>query len=281
MIAHFLAITLCAMFPFSIDIPEPSYAVAARNISAKFTGNKGVVLHIGDSITYANPYSAWPRYGVGKSDIDKATLKWMHTNADDKTKDGWHLARVDHPDGGRSETASSGMRADELLKGGHNKLPAFEKLLKKYRPQAIVLMIGTNDASAQRRVSAYIADVEKMVELALEQNAIPIITTIPPHVQQGKLATSYNTALRELAKKQQLPLIDYEAEILKRRPNDWNGTLLQKNDVHPSGDVGKTTVASEPTEENLSKSGYLLRGWLTLQKLSEVKWFIWDSVKIE
>ncbi len=281
MIAQYFALILCAIFPFSIDIPEPSYAGTAHKITSKFTGNKGVVLHIGDSITYANPYGAWPRYGAGKTDTDKATLKWMHTNADDKMKDGWHLAKVDHPDGGRSETASSGMRADELLKGGHNKLPSFEMLLKKHRPQVIVLMIGTNDASAQRRSSAYIADVEKMIELALKQNVLPIITTIPPHIRQGKLAASYNEALRELAKKQQLPLIDYEAEILKRRPNDWNGTLLQKNDVHPSGDVGKTTVASEPTEENLSKSGYLLRGWLTVQKLSEVKWFVWDNMKKE
>ena len=43
------------------------------------------------------------------------------------------------------------------------------------------------------------------------------------------------TQLRKLAKGRGLPLIDFEKEILKRRPNDWNGTLLGKNDVHPTG----------------------------------------------
>ncbi|MFO0884461.1 MAG: hypothetical protein U0894_09775 [Pirellulales bacterium] len=31
------------------------------------------------------------------------------------------------------------------------------------------------------------------------------------------------------------------------------------------------TAAFEPTEANLSQCGYLLRGWLTVQKLAEVK----------
>ena len=59
-------------------------------------------------------------------------------------------------------------------------------------------------------------------------------------------------------------------EILKRRPDDWNGTLLSKNDVHPTAEQGGATASSAPTAENLRNSGYLLRGWLSVKKIAEV-----------
>jgi hypothetical protein len=96
---------------------------------------------------------------------------------------------------------------------------------------------------------------------------------------QPELARSYNRELRRLAKERTLPLIDYEAEILKRHPTDWNGTLMVKDDVHPSATNGASTPTSEPTAENLSRSGYLLRGWLTVQKLTEVRKSVFYSVK--
>jgi lysophospholipase L1-like esterase len=265
--------------PSAEDKP-PTYAAAAQKIAKRFEGKTpGVVLHIGDSITYANPYSAWARYGKGRTEEDLATLKWMHTNdSQHPERDGWHLARTDHPDGSRSHTAASGIRADQLLEGGYHKLPSFSAILKKYEPQAIVLMIGTNDASAERKVRHYLNDVREMVAVAQARGCVVILTTIPPHPFQRRLATAYNEVLRELAMQESLVLIDYEAEILKRRPNDWNGTLLGKDDVHPSGDRGETKIDSEPTEKNLANSGYLLRSWLTVKKLNEVKKHVFDPL---
>ena len=74
-----------------------------------------------------------------------------------------------------------------------------------------------------------------------------------------------------------LPLFDFEAEILARRPNDWDGTLLGKGDVHPTANQGSATPASEPTAENLRSSGYLLRGWLSVKKIGEVKAVVLDG----
>ena len=109
-------------------LPQPwDYAAAMKKVAAKFHGRPGVVLHVGDSITYANPYGQWAP-GEGKTDEDKAILKWMHAGADNDT-DGWYLARFDHPDGGRSYTACSGIRADEMLAGGKNKMPPLAKIL--------------------------------------------------------------------------------------------------------------------------------------------------------
>jgi lysophospholipase L1-like esterase len=252
------------------------YAEAMQKVAAKFKGKPGVVLHVGDSITHANPYGQWARFGKGQSDEDKAALKWMHSGADDDT-DGWFLARFDHPDGGRSHTAAGGMRADELLAGGKQKLPSLAELLKKYQPQMVVLMIGTNDVAQGRKTETYLADVDKAVSTILDSGAICILSTIPPYYGRPELSAKYNDGLRELAKKHRLPLIDYEQEILLRRPQDWNGTLLNKNDAHPSAGDGKVNSSAEPTEENLSKSGYLLRGWLSVKKVGEVKRAVLDK----
>jgi len=51
----------------ALQSADPDYAQAMRKVAARFTGKEGVVLHIGDSITYANPYSAWARGGKGKT----------------------------------------------------------------------------------------------------------------------------------------------------------------------------------------------------------------------
>src|SRR4051812_34702000 len=62
------------------------YAAAMRKVAAKGRQAKhGVVLHVGDSITYANPYGQWARGGSGKSDADQAALKWTHAGANDDT----------------------------------------------------------------------------------------------------------------------------------------------------------------------------------------------------
>ena len=150
-------------------------------------------------------------------------------------------------------------------------------MLDTYKPQLVVLMLGTNDASANRPLAAYRADMDKSVDLTLERGVVCILSTIPPHPGRPELAKSYNDALRQLARRRELPLIDYEQEILKRRKDDWNGTLLQKNDVHPTVGQGGVTPTSEPTAENLRNSGYLLRGWLSVRKIAEVKRTVVDA----
>ena len=119
---------------------QADYAEAMKKVAAKFTGKEGVVLHLGDSITYANPYGGWAKYGKGKTPVDVAALKWMHCGA-----------------------------------------------------------------------------------------------------------------------------------------NDWFGTLISNDGVHPTADQGGASVGSEPTEENLKNSGLLLRGVLSVRKIAEVKAKVVDA----
>lgn len=265
---------LPAAEPLAQDWP---YAAAMRKVAATGTGRPGVVLHVGDSITYSNPYGQWARGGQGKLPDDAAALNWMHAGADDDS-DGWFLARFDHPDGGRSHTACGGLRVDELLSGGKQNLPALERLLDQYRPQAVVLLIGTNDVTADRPVERYQADLVRALDLMLTRGVVPLASTIPPHPRRPRLAEDYNRAIREAARARSLPLVDFEREILTRRPRNWNGTLLGTDDVHPTASREGVTAASAPTDENLRQSGYLLRGWLSVRKLGELKREIFDRL---
>src|SRR5690348_2592482 len=147
---------------------EWDYAPAMKGIAARSHGREGVVLHVGDSITYANPYGQWARAGKGQTPHDKGALQWMHCG-EDNDSDGWYLCRFDHPDGGRSYTACGGIRIDEMLAGGKNKMPPLSDVLDRYKPQIVVLMLGTNDASAGRPVEAYQKDMERAVGLMLDR----------------------------------------------------------------------------------------------------------------
>src|SRR4051794_34818062 len=53
------------------------YAAPMKKIAAKFRGKEGVVLHVGGSMTIANPYGTWARVGKGKTPDDVAILQWM------------------------------------------------------------------------------------------------------------------------------------------------------------------------------------------------------------
>lgn len=261
----------CCTVPLLADDPitEPyDYADSMREVAKAFTGREGVVIHIGDSITHANPYGQWARFGKGRTDEDLALLKWMHLDANDDS-DGWWLAREDLP-GGHSYTGAGGLQMGQSL-AGKGEFPGLEKMLELYQPQIAVLMLGTNDVSAGREVEEYRCDAEQVVHTILATGCICILSTIPPHVGDCERSAEFNKELRQLAADRQLPLIDFEQEILKRRPCDWNGTLMNQDDPHPSAERGEIKASSEPTPENLRESGYLLRGWLSVRKIGEVK----------
>jgi hypothetical protein len=159
--------------------------------------------------------------------------------------------------------------------------------------QFAVLMLGTNDIGAGRSSTQFSADLDSIVTSLESQHIGVIISTIPPRA--GSDVTAYNTAIRSMAQSRGLPLIDFYAEILARQPGTaWNGTLIDSADgVHPSAQYPLTgaatyTSSSDPyavggdpvthkTGDACLKVGYLLRSWLTMQKLKEVQSFVVDG----
>jgi hypothetical protein len=151
------------------------------------------------------------------------------------------------------------------------------------RAQIAVLMLGTNDATAGRSASDFVADLEAIAGALEARHIVVVLSTIPPHPSRTGLAEEYNARIRTLAVARALPLIDFHAEVLARRPGStWNGTLLGAGDVHPTAQGGGYNSASNPyadggdaathrTGEACRNVGYLLRSWLTVQKLKEVR----------
>ena len=79
----------------------------------------------------------------------------------------------------------------------------------------------------------------------------------------------------------QVPLVDYHAEILRRRPTDWDGaleafaayegyevpTLICRDGVHPSNPAAYSATYSE---EALNRNGFSLRNALVLSAYADL-----------
>jgi len=239
---------------------------------------KGVVLHFGDSLTYANQATRWAwsvrwNKNGGYTDEDRALLEWTNVGVQEDPRNGWWLARVDAKDAngillGRSETAASGMQVDQFLAGGFCAMPPPLQILNTYYPQMVVICLGTNDVKNGRETAAIAADMEKLVDLCLREGAVPILSTIPPMGGPNSKVIELNAAYEALAKRKLIPLIDLYGEFVTRQPgNAWLGTLVDKDGVHLTHEF----TDGPATDENLKNCGYLLKCWLSVQKLKEVK----------
>jgi len=282
----------------------------------------GFTLQVGDSITHANPYSQWPRYGSGKTAADTTIITWLNGTSfnggstnDVTNKSGFYLAVAD-TSGIRGMTASSGMDTAEFLSGSGNGGTAMPSdtnpttartkiadgvtysrdlhittLIAAFSDaQFVVLMLGTNDIGV-RTAAQMKANLDSIITAFEAQNIVVILSTIPPHFDSTTdiTAAAYSAEIRSLAQARSLPLIDFRAEILARRSGTtWNGTLLGLNDVHPTATGGTYNAASDPyadggnpathsTGAACENSGYLLRSWLTIQKMKEVKATVVDA----
>ena len=85
-----------------------------------------------------------------------------------------------------------------------------------------------------------------------------------------------------MARQKEVPLVDYQADILHRRPDDWDGSLAkfkgQFKDVYdaPTQVSGDGVHPSNPkthrdySQESLRTNGYALRSYLTLLAYARV-----------
>jgi lysophospholipase L1-like esterase len=248
-------------------------AAAAR----KYEGVPGKVVPIGDSITYASPAGQWARYGKERTLEEIEICEWMQSDKNDKTN-GWWLAADDQPFR-RSWTAVSGQTAEQCLAGGVRGSAALDAILKEHNPQIAIILLGTNDVGQSVPVEKYLRSMESIYEKCLAHGTIPVVTTVPPRNPDPEgLIEPYNAGLVALAKKHGLPLVDYHGEILTRQTGGaWLGTLISNDGVHP-------TNAASPgpaTPKNLAQGGYLLRCWLNVYKVIEIKAKVLDRAARE
>ena len=230
----------------------------------KFTGTKGTLANFGDSITVTMAYWAPLQGGPKKGDAEavkahqlvKAYMKpecWRDWRGPDYGSNGSMTIRWAHEN--------------------------IDRWLKKHNPETAVIMFGTNDLT-QVDAKEYEQKTREVVEKCLGNGTVVILTTIPPRSGQLDKSKQYAEIVRKIAKDMKVPLIDYQAEVLKRRPDDWDGsklkadvkdvyqvpTLISGDGVHPSN----PSKFQECTEEGLKSNGYMLRNYLTLRAYADV-----------
>lgn len=243
------------------------WAAAMKPVSARYTGRPGMVVLMGDSLSYANPAGRWARYGEQRTPEEIEICRWMmaHENG---PANGWWLAADDQP-GGRSWTAASGCTSAQYLAGGKSGLPSLQAILEKHRPQIALILLGTNDLNQNVKPAEYLANMEKIYRQCLEAAVIPVVQTVPPTTwDKSGFQPAYNAGLVKLAEKLRLPMIDVHGEFLARRPGTtWQGTLVSDDGAH----LTHGRAAGPATPENLMNDGNLLRCRLMVHKVMEIR----------
>ena len=153
--------------------------------------------------------------------------------------------------------------------------------LKKLNPEVAVILFGSNDLM-ELDASGVPAPAEGCRRACLANGTVVILTTIPPRHGMVDKSLEFASVVRQVARDLKLPLVDYQAEILRRRPLDWDGaldqfkaspgdeynvpTLIARDGVHPSN----PSDFPQFTQHDLDRNGYSLRYALTLQAYAAV-----------
>lgn len=236
----------------------PAWVDAMRAVHTRYSGAGGYVAQLGDSITYSMAF--WSPLGWDDPDqylAPDSALPRLPAGAR------WREILRGTRDKGQEYGNYSGWRVPQLV-------AAVEGVLARQQPELAIIMIGTNDISGNRVPEDYASQVELVVRKCLDAGCIPILNTIPPRRGHAEAVAQANDQIRTIAQRCQVPLVDYHAEILARRPEaTWDGTLISEDGVHPT--AGET---QDYSAENLGRSGYALRNWLNFLMVRELHFHV-------
>jgi lysophospholipase L1-like esterase len=240
----------------------PYWLDAMKKVNEGFDGNPGYVAQFGDSITYSMAF--WVPVGWMEPDTFLTGDDGFPKRPERRWRDTLKGMRAKGPEHANMSSWNVG-----------HLLASVPEVLKRENPETAILMIGTNDTGPEGPAPSYGPSLEKLLIMIMDAHCIPILNTIPPKRGCMKGVEKTNTIIRDLAKKLNVPLVDYYAEIMKRQPgNAWDKTLICDDGVHPSGGDGGNF-----SEENLKVSGYALRTWVNFLAVRELYFRILSAPK--
>jgi lysophospholipase L1-like esterase len=234
-------------------------------VHAKFTGQKGTFATFGDSITVSLAF--WASLHYQRKDLDpqaavayQLVAGYMQPRCWDKMK-------------GPANGNEGGM----TIRWAHQHV---DEWLKKLNPEVALIMFGTNDLTSVP-LEEFEQKTREVVRKCLDNGTVVILSTIPPRSGLLEKSRQYAEAVRRVAADLKVPLCDYFAECLRRRPDDWDGaaakfkdykgydvpTLIARDGVHPSN---PNRYNGDYSAEGLKSSGYVLRNYVTLLAYAEV-----------
>jgi hypothetical protein len=243
---------------------ELEWVEAMRRVHQKFSGQKGTFAQFGDSITVTMAF--W------------APLPYARKNAPPEMERAFQIVNTYmRPECWRWKGPEFGNEGGKTVKWA---LEHVDEWLKRLNPEVVIIMFGTNDLT-HVSVDEYRAQLKSLVQKCLDNGTIVILSTIPPRSGFVEKSAAFAEVARQVATELKVPLVDYHAEILKRRPDDWDGssekfkgyegydvpTLISRDGVHPSHPA---KYRDDYSEEALRCNGYSLRNYLVLLKYAEV-----------
>jgi len=247
------------------DAKRPYWAEPMTKVHAKFSGQKGTFAHFGDSITVTMAF--W------------TPLLYSRKNASEQMEQAYQLVEgyLKKECWRDWKGPKFGSQGRMTIRWAHENI---DDWLARLNPEVALIMFGTNDLNSVG-LEEYEEKTRQVVQKCLDNGTVVILSTIPPRHRRAEKAAEYAEAVRKIARRMDVPLIDFHSEVLKRRPDDWDGamdkfaqykgydvpTLLARDGVHPSN---PQRYRGDYSEEALKCSGYALRSYLALMKYAEV-----------
>jgi hypothetical protein len=261
---------LVVLVMFAVSGParagDPEWVEPMKKAHARFTGTPGTLALFGDSNSVSMAFWA-PLRGEpkGMSKEMAAAHKLVKGTMREECWAKWRGSKY-------------GNEGGMTIRWAHENV---DKWLKDHNPEVAVIMFGTNDLGALE-AKEYEEKTGEVVDRCLKNGTVVLLTTPPPRSGLVEKSKEFAGAVRRVAKDKKAPLIDYHAEILKRRPDDWDGALPKFKDVKGSEYEVPTLIARDGvhpsypkahqdySKESLSRNGYALRSYLTLLGYADV-----------
>ena len=257
--------------PIPAPPPGDYWVEPMRKVHARFRGSPGTLAQYGDSITVTMAYLApfgWSRR-IRVRNADAETQKDIRTVEQYAKLGLW----VKWKGGQWGNTGM--MKSDWLFRN-------IDTWQKKMNPEAAVIMFGTNDIGniVPPQYTEYMAAALRRM---MADGTVPMLTSIPPAAKG--FHRPYWLAALSIAHGLKVPLIDYYAEILRRRPDDWNGrlkkflgpggknlgygvpTLISGDGIHPSN---PKKWQHDWSDDGLNHNGFTLRNYMTIRMYAQV-----------
>lgn len=265
----------------AIPAPEPPAAIEPeppagdywvepmKKVHARFEGRSGTLAQYGDSITVTMAFLVPHARGetIEPRNVTPAVQRELDIVEEHADRGLWIRWK-----GGEWGNTGS-MMSDWLLDN-------IDSWQRKMQPEAAVVMFGTNDIG-RIRPPEYTENMAASLRRMMADGTVPLLTSIPPANRDGH--REYRLAALSIARGLRVPLIDFHEEVLRRRPEDWNGRLEKFSEYRDKVYEVPTLIAADGThpsnpgewrndfsEEALRHNGFNLRNYLTLRAYAEV-----------
>ncbi len=237
--------------------PEPRWARSMRAVHRRFQGRSGQVAQFGDSMTSSNDF--W---------VPTASVSLAKYLSDDglprlpASGKRWRDVILGQTDKGARFGNAEGWKIRDLLS-------VADTVLEDRQPEVALIMIGTADVSDGRLPRGFARDLDALVRKCLKAGCVPILNTIPPRRGRELPVLYVNKVIRDAALRLRVPLVDYYAQIVRRRPSkSWHETLIDSDGSPSAGRIDDFRSA------NLKKSGQALRTWSNFLVYRQVYFYV-------